>query len=244
LADGVVDTQRDPGNAVIRMASGTVLDTGLAALTVELRDGAGLSNAQSGPILLQNLTAGTVSVVNDGPSPGSDLLFGNVMSRGPQHYASLHGTTFISGKFSTSDNPITLSNAVLPVPGGTLDAGASTVNLAGGVLTLIPGQVTILSGLVLNNSTTVSATLLPGSYSQLLVNGPLNLADSRLNLLLGFEPPVGSSFEILTNTTGTPISGTFNGLDEGTVFTQGADQFQITYQGGTGGNSVVLTRLG
>ena len=64
-----------------------------------------------------------------------------------------------------------------------------------------------------------------------------------MNLVLGFEPPVGSSFEIITNTGSTPITGTFNGLAEGAVFTQGGYQFQITYQGGTGGHSLVLMRL-
>ncbi len=33
------------------------------------------------------------------------------------------------------------------------------------------------------------------------------------------------------------------GLDEGTIFTQGGCQFQITYQGGTGGDGLVLTRV-
>jgi hypothetical protein len=45
----------------------------------------------------------------------------------------------------------------------------------------------------------------------------------------------GSSFEILTNTGSNSISGTFNGMTEGAVFTQGGYQFQITYEGGTGG---------
>ena len=61
-----------------------------------------------------------------------------------------------------------------------------------------------------------------------------------------WPPPgvaVGSSFEILTNTGFAARNGTFNGLDEGADFSQGGYQFQITYQGGTGGSSVVLTRL-
>src|SRR5262249_54305238 len=37
LASGVVDSQRDPGQAVISMAAGTALNTGTGALTVELR---------------------------------------------------------------------------------------------------------------------------------------------------------------------------------------------------------------
>jgi hypothetical protein len=120
LANGVVDSQRDPGNAVITMASGTRLDTGSGTLTVELRDGAGLTNPDSGPIFL---------------------------------------------------------------------------------------------------------------------------GDSGLSLVVGAEPPLGSSFEIVTNAGSSSINGTFAGLTEGAIFTQGGYQFQITYQGGTGGDSIVLTRL-
>jgi hypothetical protein len=54
---------------------------------------------------------------------------------------------------------------------------------------------------------------------------------------------VGSGFEILANTGASPIAETFNGLPEGAIFSQGGYEFQITYQGGTGANSVVLTRL-
>src|SRR5262249_51248938 len=39
-ANGVVDSERDPGNAVISMAPGTSLNTGSGPLTVALRDGA------------------------------------------------------------------------------------------------------------------------------------------------------------------------------------------------------------
>src|SRR5439155_17029586 len=84
LASGIVDSQRDPGNAVISMASGTALDTGSGALTVELRDGAGLTNQDSGAISLQTVSGESVSVVNNGPSPGSDLNLGPVTSSGPQ----------------------------------------------------------------------------------------------------------------------------------------------------------------
>jgi hypothetical protein len=70
-----------------------------------------------------------------------------------------------------------------------------------------------------------------------------SLGGGILNLAIGFEPPVGSSFEILTNIGSAPITGTFNGLAEGATFTQDGYQLQINYQRGSGGNSVVLTRL-
>src|SRR5207245_4227243 len=120
----------------------------------------------------------------------------------------------------------------------TLSAGSSTVNFAGGTVSASPGVVTVASAVVFTGSTTFRATLNgtdPGSYSQLAVAGLINLGGSTLSLVLGFEPPVGSSFEIVTNTGSTPITGTFNGLDEGSVFIQSGYQFQITYQGGTGG---------
>jgi hypothetical protein len=45
-------------------------------------------------------------------------------------------------------------------------------------------------------------------------------------------------------TVAGPITGTFAGLDEGAVFAQDGLLFQITYQGGPNGDSVVLTRAG
>jgi hypothetical protein len=80
-------------------------------------------------------------------------------------------------------------------------------------------------------------------YSQLQAGGPIALGGSTLRLFFGFAPPVRSTFEIVTNTGPGPINGKFNLLDEGAIVTQGGYQFQITYQGGTGGDSVVLTRL-
>jgi len=82
-----------------------------------------------------------------------------------------------------------------------------------------------------------------GGYAQLQAGGLIDLGGGTLSLNFGFGPPVGSSFEVLTNTGTAPITGTFKGLDEGAVFSQEGYQFQITYQGGTGGNSIVLTRL-
>jgi hypothetical protein len=74
-----------------------------------------------------------------------------------------------------------------------------------------------------------------------VAGGPLDLGGSTLTLALGFTPQVGDSFTLLTTSDGSPIIGTFAGLDEGATFMQGGLTFQITYQAGPGGNSVVLT---
>src|SRR5262249_12002057 len=107
LANGVVDSQRDPGNAVIAMAAGTALNTGSGALTVELRDAAGLTNRDSGAIPLQTITAGSLAVANNGPSVGSDVMLGPVMTSGAQSYANPNGTATVTGNLTTTNSPIT-----------------------------------------------------------------------------------------------------------------------------------------
>src|SRR5439155_16703936 len=114
--------------------------------------------------------------------------------------------------------------------GLTLSAGSSAVNFAGGTVAPSPGVVTIAGAVVFSGATTFNVALSgmdQDSYSQFAAGGLIDLGGSALNLVLGFEPPLGSSFEIITNTGSTPITATFNGLDEGAIFTQGAYQFQI-----------------
>jgi hypothetical protein len=336
LAGGVVDAERDPGNAVISMAPGTTLDTGSGPLTVTLNNGAGLTNSDSGPITLQNITAGSVSVVNNGPNPGSDVDLGPVTTSGVQSYVDPSGITNVSGNLTAMDSPITFTDSVVVNDGVTVDAGASTVNFAGsGTQTLQSGNGTsfdnishtgtgtlqLTSGLTVTGSFTNSAgtfdandqpvtgmgpatvaggtylagmapqtfrsglsitgglftsstgpmtvtggvtlsggqlsgvgtvdaltasggtlalggntpgvlvvssavTLSPSAtlsilangtdagtgYAQLQAGGPIALGNSTLNLNFGFIPPLGSSFEIVTNTGSSPITDTFNGL--------------------------------
>jgi hypothetical protein len=367
LSGGVVDAQRDPGKAVITMAPGTSLNTGSGALTVALRDGAGLTNSDSGAITLGTVTAGSVSVANIGPSAGSDEILGPVTTSGLQNYGNPNGTTYVTGNLTATDNPITFASSVVVSDGVTVDAGASTVNFAGsgtqtlqsgpstsfvnlnhagtGTLQLtsgltvtgtftnsagtfdandqavtvagsatvaggtylagvgpqtfsnglsitggsftsssgpmtVTGGVTLTGGLLsgvgtIDSVTALGGMLAPGTaspgvltiggavtfnslatlsvlingtdagtgYAQVQARGPIDLGSSTLTLSFASEPPVGSALEILTNTGTAPINNAFIGLDEGTVFAEGGYQFQITYQGGTGANSVVLTRL-
>jgi hypothetical protein len=349
------------------MASGTFLNTGSGNLTIELRDGAGLNHSDSGAITLQSVTAGSVWVINDGPTAGSDVNLGPVTSSGSQYYANPHGVTRVSRNLTAADSSIRFSDAVAANGGVTVTAGANAaffdangtqtlqsgmvahfgninhtgsgtlrlttglnmtgclinqagifdannqpvnvtglaallggtylagtapqnfsagVTIAGGVFTSSNGPMTISGGIivvggllsgvgtvdtltakggavapggnspgiltvsgsvVLNAATTLRLAIndiTAGSgYAQLVVGGGINLGGSALSLAFGFEPSVGSSFEVVSNTGTGPINGTFAGLGEGAVFSQGGYQFQITYHGGTNGNSVVLTRV-
>jgi hypothetical protein len=165
---------------------------------------------------------------------------------GPQTFSS--GLTITGRVFTSSTGPMNVTGGVT-LTGGQL-SGVGTVDsitALGG--TVAPsgnntGVLTVGGALTLNASATLSIFIDGSANAQLQAGGPIDLGGSTLSLSFRSEPPVGSTLEILTNNGSAPINNTFTGLDEGTIFTQGGYQFQITYQGGTGGDSVVLTRLG
>jgi hypothetical protein len=244
-ANGVVDADRDPGAAVIRMADGATLDAGTGAVTITLGDGTGLTNSDSGAITLQTVTAGSLAVANDGPSPGSDVIVGPVTTTGAQDYSNPNGTTQVTGNLTTTDSPVTFHYSVALDAGLTLNVGAGAIMFASGTAPS-PGVVHVRGGVALTDSATYSAALNDidrSNCTRLLASGPIDLGGATLTVVLGFEPPVGRAFKILTTRVAGGIQGTFAGLPEGAVFDQGGFQFQISYQGGANGRSVVLTRI-
>ena len=72
-ANGVADAWRSAGIAVITMAAGTSINAGTGNVTIELRDGAGNTNSESGDITLRTISAGSISAVNYGTTAGSGI---------------------------------------------------------------------------------------------------------------------------------------------------------------------------
>ena len=52
--------------------------------------------------------------------------------------------------------------------------------------------------------------------------------------------PIGTVVTVLSNTSATPITGTFGNLADGAVFTLGSNNYQANYEGGDG-NDLTLT---
>ncbi len=77
-ANGVVETQRDPGAAEITMASGATINTGQGLVTIEMRDGGGIPNAMGGTISLGEIWAGTINVLNQ--STGGGIVLNGTLS--------------------------------------------------------------------------------------------------------------------------------------------------------------------
>lgn len=88
----------------------------------------------------------------------------------------------------------------------------------------------------------IGGTTVCTGYDQLQVSGTVNVTGGTLqaSLVNGFTPTVGQAFTIVDNQGGSPVTGTFSGLSEGTTFNVGSYTFKISYAGGDG-NDIVLT---
>ncbi|WP_445369222.1 YDG domain-containing protein [Methylomonas sp. BW4-1] len=71
-ANGVVDADRAAGNAVIEVANGVTINAGTGSITMELRDGTGNTEDDSGNITLAGqLLADTISIIHRGTGGAS-----------------------------------------------------------------------------------------------------------------------------------------------------------------------------
>ena len=172
-ADGVLDSQRDTGNAVLTMAAGTSINAGTGTVTISLLNGSGKTNTANGVISLAAITAGSISINNSGISTGSDVDLGSLTTTGQTTTGNLSiqsagaisqtGILTIAGTTSlvASDN-ITLNNNSNAFAGiVSLSAPASDVSLvSSGNLTLsVPralSSLTVASGGALASSGSLS----------------------------------------------------------------------------------------
>lgn len=78
-ANGVVDAERDAGNAVITMASGTYINAGDGDISIVMRDGAGKTNSDTGDVTLETLAGDNFLVSHDGNA--GDIALKNLITR-------------------------------------------------------------------------------------------------------------------------------------------------------------------
>jgi autotransporter-associated beta strand protein len=107
-----------------------------------------------------------------------------------------------------------------------------------------PGILTINSALTFNSLSTYKCVLnrstpIAGEVTALGVTinsgAPFTFLDIGTGTLT-----VGTVFTVISNTSASPITGTFSNLANGSVFTSNGNNFQASYTGGTG-NDLTLT---
>ncbi len=214
--------------------AGTVTST--APGTVTLTSG-GNNSSTAFTGVIQN-GSGTVGLTKTGT--GTLTLWGTNTYSGTTTVST--GTLLVNGTQAAS--PVSVNGGTL---GGAGTVGAITTTAAGGSVS--PGQVGpgILSSGNVNWSTgapsfvvQLNGTTAGTGYDQLNVTGTVNLSGATLSGTMGFTPPTGSTFAIVTNDGSDAIVGTFAGLPEGSTVVLSGQALKISYVGGTG-NDVVLS---
>ncbi|MDX2036629.1 MAG: Ig-like domain repeat protein [Isosphaeraceae bacterium] len=207
--------------------------------------------------------SGTISLLgNTTLSAGSgDLLAGPITGAFGVHVEAsadritLRGTSTYTGATTLGSGELHVTGDISSSSGLTLAAGtilSGTGSLPGVVSTAAtvhpggsPGTLNVES-LTLDASSTFDLDL-DGSetsqYSRVISSGLVTLAGAALDVTFGFTPDAGDILTIIDNTSGSPISGTFAGLPDGTIFARGGYTMRIEYDGGSG-DDVTLTLLG
>ncbi|AYQ35902.1 BspA family leucine-rich repeat surface protein [Runella sp. SP2] len=237
----------------------------IAIITNSLRivDSPDIRTNSSGRVTLKPFTAGTAidfSLAPDGangPLILSDLELDRISTG-----------TLVVGDATMGDITVgigitrpTLTNMQL-ISGGDVIISGGSINTNGGTLLLDPGTspkavkptfngTDVIAGTLSFNSDlqiTINGTTLGdgtgSTYSQLNVEGEIDLRGVDL-LLAGTYVPTGNEVFTIVNNDGTdPIVGTFTGLAQGATipnFRGSGLNATISYTGGTGNNDVVIT---
>ena len=178
---------------------------------------------------------------------------------------NIGGNTKTAVNLGAGDDHLIFTDAA-PIVVGGLDGGLGgkvngdvlTVNLDHGSILTLDGaiknfeKIEVLAGsLVLNGQLTLAingtAAASPTGFGQVIfsdASGTLTLgAGSTLELLLGFTPTFGQTFDLVNFANGSLV-GMFAGLAEGSVVTsQDGQLFSISYLGGISGHDIVITAI-
>ena len=144
-------------------------------------------------------------------------------------------------------------NSPTQVQAGLLGGTGFTTNVNATAGTIAPGFngagiLTVNGSLTLSAGVTMSLDILGATqgslHDALRVSNGVLLNNATLALTGNFVGPANQTFTVIDNTSGSPISGIFANLPEGTTFAAANGiSYRITYLGGTG-NDVVLTQVG
>ncbi|MEZ6095771.1 MAG: autotransporter-associated beta strand repeat-containing protein [Pirellulaceae bacterium] len=162
------------------------------------------------------------------------------------------GSLIIDGNLAASSNIVSVSATSTLGGSGTIDRNvAMNGHLAPGNS---PGILTINGDLSMSSTSALDIELNGGvagtGYDRVVVNGLVNITDSTLNLVAGYDPLLSHNYFLLVNDGVDAITGTFAGLAEGSTvnfdFNGNSYSRILTYtanfEGGsfTGGNDIAL----
>ena len=214
---GIID------NTGVTAGNFTVNDAGAAAFSGTIQN-------TGGNLTLDKKGVGTLTLSgNNTYDGGTAISAGTLLVNNTAGSATGTGTVTVSGNATLGGNG-TVSGDIIVQSGGTVSPGNSAgILTTGGSATFAAGATYYVE---LNGT---------GNFDQLVTTGDVTLGNSTLHVS-PLSSAIGNSFEIINNGSGDPVSGTFDGLTEGSIFSVSGRAYQITYVGGDN-NDVVLTQV-
>ncbi len=255
---GVTVGFTDPNQLTYGFGEGQAIDVTPGFLTRDLDAGANVSIQSNDDITIDSPITETPSGTRGSLTleAGRSILTNAGINTAGGNLSLIANDSVADGVVNSERDPgdadITMtSGASLNTGSGSLvvDLEQSTdkTNNGRGSVTLLgvdASAYTLPAGSTLDvsiNGTTPGDGIAAGTYSQLDVSGSIDLNSATLQVITGQTFAVGTSFAIVES--GAGVSGTFNGLPEGSsVVASNGSEFSISYQA-DGGKAVVLTAL-
>ncbi len=127
----------------------------------------------------------------------------------------------------------------------SLNTGANNVNVNGTSVSPVGSGVDVTAGTLAFTSGSslsipVNGTTPDTLYRQLNVAGSVDLTGLSLSISGSYTPTTGESFIIVNNDGTDAVTGTFNGLPEGSIVSVNGVNKRLTYTGGTGNDVALL----
>ena len=243
-------SQINLGGGTVTLGNGDSENPGLISLAT---NATGILNLTGGTVsAYQNITestgTGSATLTLNGGSLDLlgnsivDLTTLNLQSGTLKNVAQINGGAAITKSGSgtlvldgtnTFTSPITISAGKLILSGSL----ASDITTTTG--TLAPQGAPATSG-SLSTSSNGRLEIRPGDT--LTVGGSITLA-GNLDVIAPPDLTIGTSYTILNKTTAGAITGNFLDKPEGSTFTAGGHNWQITYLSGVDNNDVLITLL-
>jgi autotransporter-associated beta strand protein len=201
--------------------------------------GSSLVSSNSGSLTLsgtvRSVNSGNRTIIFGGPSTGANTISGRIINgtsvlsvqkTGTGTWAITHPANTYTGTTTISEGKLILSGSL------TSDIITNTATLAPQGTPATTGSLSLVSTSIYQIRATPSGT------DQLTVGGTVTLAGA-LDLIA--DPGLsGGTYTILSKTSAGAVTGIFTGKPEGSIFTAGGYDWQISYTGGDG-NDVVIT---
>ncbi|MFT5327108.1 MAG: autotransporter-associated beta strand protein, partial [Planctomycetaceae bacterium] len=234
LQDLTIDLGTSSGDTLtvdsIIKISGTLSIDGFEtiALNVAALD---ISNAVTGTNGIDKRGTGTLTLSGASTFTGPSIVTAGTLQ---VDGSTASGANFTVQSSTSLTGSGTLGGAVSVASGATLSPGVFGPGALG------TGALTLSSGSTFDVQI---ASDTPGDgYDQVSVTGAVNVSGATLEVDdTGFTATGQEQIILIDNDGSDTVTGTFDGLAEGVVFTVGGRLFEITYVGGDGNDVVLLS---